>query len=157
MAVALLAGARLNGGLGSLSRDGETAPDPSVVRVVSVVDGDTIRVRYVSGATGRVRYIGMDTPERGDCFAERATEANRRLVEGRQVRLEQDVDRHDRYGRLLAYVYRAQDGLFVNAQLVRSGFASQLTVPPNVRHAALFGRLAAQARERREGLWTACR
>jgi micrococcal nuclease len=121
-----------------------------------VTDGDTIRVRYVSGSVGPVRYIGMDTPERGDCFHERATAANRRLVGGRRVRLVQDVDRRDRYGRLLAYVYTA-DGLFVNEELVREGYATQLTVPPNVRFAERFGRLAREARERRTGLWDACR
>lgn len=136
-----------------MSREGR-APDPSLVTVTRVIDGDTIEVRYVSGHLGRVRYIGIDTPERGDCYARRATEENRRLVGGRRVRLVQDVDRRDRYGRLLAYVHAS--GVFVNAELVKRGFALQLTVPPNVRHAGLFGRLARQAREADRGLWGSC-
>lgn len=124
--------------------------------VVSVTDGDTIRVRYVSGHVGPVRYIGIDTPERGDCFYEKATQANRDLVAGRRVRLVQDVDRQDRYGRLLAHVYR-EDGIHVNAELVRRGYAAQLTIPPNVAFAEQFGRLAGQARNREAGLWGACR
>jgi micrococcal nuclease len=152
---ALVGGAWLNGGLGSISEDGR-APDPALARVVSVTDGDTIRVRYVSGFVGPVRYIGIDTPERGDCFFERASTANRRLVEGETVRLVFDRDRKDRYDRLLAYVY-LPDGTFVNEQLVRQGFASDLTVPPNVKFAERFGRLADEARAGDLGLWKACR
>jgi micrococcal nuclease len=142
--------------LGGVAEEGRGAPDPALVDVVSVTDGDTIRVRYVSGHVGPVRYIGIDTPERGDCFYEKATQANRDLVAGRRVRLVQDVDRQDRYGRLLAHVYR-EDGIHVNAELVRRGYAAQLTIPPNVAFAEQFGRLAGQARNREAGLWGACR
>jgi micrococcal nuclease len=72
------------------------------------------------------------------------------------VRLRTDVERRDRYGRLLAYVYRASDGLFVNAELVRRGFATVLTVPPNVAHAGQFLRLGRAARAAGRGLWSAC-
>src|SRR5215203_1623581 len=121
------------------------------VRVVRVVDGDTIRVALPSGEEP-VRYIGIDTPESVkpgapvECFAKDAARENRRLVGGRQVRLVPDVERRDRFGRLLAYVYRAEDGRFVNAALLRDGFAQPLTIPPNVRHAARFRALAAEAR-----------
>jgi micrococcal nuclease len=72
------------------------------------------------------------------------------------VRLRFDAERRDRYGRLLAYVYRARDGLFVNAQLVRRGYARTLTIPPNVAHADEFRRLAASARRHGAGLWSSC-
>jgi micrococcal nuclease len=81
---------------------------------------------------------------------------NRRLLGDRPVRLETDVQLRDRYGRLLAYVWaRRPDGglVMVNAELVRLGYAAVMTVPPNVRHAALFRRLAAEAREQHRGLW----
>ena len=129
--------------------------------VVRTVDGDTIYVRIGSGVE-KVRYIGIDTPEvhhptRGEEPGGReATEVNRRLLGDRPVRLETDVQLRDRYGRLLAYVWaRHPDGgeLMVNAELVRLGYAAVMTVPPNVRHAALFRRLAAEARERHRGLW----
>jgi micrococcal nuclease len=68
-----------------------------------------------------------------------------------------DAEARDRYGRLLAYVYRARDGLFVNAALVRGGYAQPLTIPPNVAHATEFRRLAAAARHAGRGLWSACR
>jgi len=72
------------------------------------------------------------------------------------VRLVFDVERRDRFGRLLAYVYRARDGVFVNAALVRGGFARTLTIPPNVRFAGRFAALAAEARRAGRGLWSAC-
>ena len=78
-------------------------------------------------------------------------------MRGERVRLVFDVERRDRFGRLLAYVYRARDGVFVNAALVRGGFARTLTVPPNVRFARRFTALAAEARRAGRGLWSACR
>jgi micrococcal nuclease len=90
------------------------------------------------------------------CFARAAAAANRRLVAGREVRLVPDVEARDRFGRLLAYVYRSEDGRFVNAELVRDGFARTLTIPPNVRHAQGLADLAGQARRAGRGLWSAC-
>src|SRR4051794_41616047 len=128
-------------------------------RVTRVVDGDTIHV----GTGGRdepVRYIGVDTPESVkpgtpvQCFAKAASAENERLVAGRRVRLVYDAERRDRYGRLLAYVYR--DSMFVNAALVRAGFARTLTIAPNVRFAARFAQLARQARDHGRGLWRTC-
>jgi micrococcal nuclease len=98
--------------------------------------------------------VKPDTPVQ--CYAHRAAAENARLVGGRRVRLVIDVEPRDRFGRLLAYVYRARDGLFVNAELVRRGFARTLTIPPNVRFAARFRALAAQARRDHRGLWSAC-
>jgi micrococcal nuclease len=130
----------------------------SVARVERVVDGDTI----VLAGGERVRYIGVDTPESVkpgtpvQCFAERASAFNERLVEGERVRLRYDAEHYDRYGRTLAYVYRLRDGLFVNAELVRRGYARTLTIPPDVTHAGEFARLSRQARRHGRGLWSAC-
>jgi micrococcal nuclease len=124
--------------------------------VERVVDGDTIRVR-VGTALETVRYIGVDTPEtvhptRGvEPYGKAASRFNASLVEGKQVRLEFDVERRDRYGRLLAYVY--VDTLFVNAELVRRGYAQLMTIPPNVRHVDHFVRSQRDAREAGAGLW----
>jgi micrococcal nuclease len=130
-------------------------------QVLRVVDGDTIRVR-LDGRTERVRYIGIDTPESVkpgtavQCFAKRASAANAALVAGRSVRLVADVEERDRYGRLLAYVYREPDGAFVNARLVRDGYARTLTIAPNVAHAHELADLSRAARRARRGLWNAC-
>jgi micrococcal nuclease len=110
-----------------------------------------------------VRYIGVDTPETVDpdepvgCYGHAASRFNADLVEGERVRLVFDRELRDRYGRLLAYVYRTSDGLFVNAALVRHGYAHTLTIAPNVAHAGEFRRLAATARRAGRGLWSACR
>lgn len=127
-------------------------------RVTGVIDGDTIEIE----GGERVRYIGIDTPEirrrgrrgweyRPEPLAEDAKEYNRRLVMGRRVRLEFDVQERDRYGRLLAYVY--VDGTLVNAELVRQGYAVLATYPPNVRYVERFRRLQAEAREAGRGVW----
>ena len=89
-----------------------------------------------------------------ECFAREASAFLERLVEGRRVRLALDVEPRDRYGRLLAYVYR--DDLFVNAELVRRGYATVATFPPNVRHVDRLLRAQREAREGRRGLWRAC-
>lgn len=129
------------------------------VTVERVVDGDTI---VVSGGE-RVRLIGVDTPETKDpnrpvgCFGREASAFTARVLEvGSRVRLVGDVEARDRFDRLLAYAYRLPDGLFVNAELVRQGYALPFTVPPNVAHADEFVALAGQAREAQRGLWGAC-
>ncbi|MCL4266082.1 MAG: thermonuclease family protein [Anaerolineae bacterium] len=127
----------------------ETSGDRATV--ARIIDGDTIEVG-INGVSYRLRYIGMDTPERGQPFFEEATEANRQLVEGQTVILVKDVSETDRYGRLLRYIY-LQDGTFVNAELVKRGFAQVATFPPDVAHQALFITLERQAREAGRGLW----
>ena len=139
----------------------ESLPTHALVR--RVVDGDTIELH-----DGRlVRYIGIDTPEvrrrSGETwiedpqpFSKEASAANRALVEGKPVRLEYDVQTHDRYGRLLAYVYVAnQNGTerMVNARLLQEGFAQLLTIPPDVKYAQRFRALAEEARRAGRGLW----
>jgi micrococcal nuclease len=130
-------------------------------RVVRVVDGDTIHV-VVDGRREKVRYIGVDTPETHhptkpvQCYGREASAFNARLVAGERVRLVRDVVERDRFGRLLAYVYRARDGLFVNAELARAGYARTLTIAPDVRYAARFAALARAARRSGRGMWSAC-
>lgn len=150
------------GGTGGGSGDGGGGDsDGSVGRVVKVVDGDTIHV-VLGGAREKVRYIGVDTPETKDprrpvqCYGQQAADFNARLVAGERVRLVRDVEARDRYGRLLAYVYRVRDGLFVNAELARLGYAQPLSIAPDVRHADRFAQLAREARQAGRGLWSAC-
>jgi endonuclease YncB( thermonuclease family) len=120
-------------------------------QVTNIVDGDTIDVT-MNGTQYRVRYIGMDTPERGAPFFSEATNANAALVAGAVVILVKDVSETDRFGRLLRYVY-LQDRTFVNAELVRQGYATAATFPPDVRHADTFVALEQEARNAQRGLW----
>jgi micrococcal nuclease len=128
--------------------------------VVRAVDGDTIEAR-IGGEPEDVRYIGVDTPETVkpgtpvQCFGHRASAFDRRLVEGRRVRLVFGVERRDVYGRLLAYAYIGHR--FVNAELVRRGLARTLAIPPNTLHRALFRRLELRAARTGRGLWGGCR
>ncbi len=127
-------------------------PDRGVVE--RVVDGDT----FVLLSGERVRLIGVDTPEtvhptRGEQpYGRQASDFAKQLLEGQRVRLEYDVQPTDRYGRLLAYVY-LDDGRFVNAELVRLGYAQVSTYPPNVRHVETFVELQRKARAEGRGLW----
>ena len=122
-------------------------------RVERVVDGDTIVVEGV----GRVRLIGVDTPETVnpgrpvEFFGREASAFTKRLLEGRRVRLEYDRDRTDRYGRILAYVHLA-DGTFANAEIIRRGYGHAYTRFP-FRYLDRFRRLEREARSAGRGLW----
>ncbi|HXV42793.1 MAG TPA: lamin tail domain-containing protein [Anaerolineae bacterium] len=124
-----------------------TLPGLETVTVAQVVDGDTIEL-----TNGRkVRYIGINTPERDQPYYAEAAAANRQLVAGKDVQLELDVETFDQYGRTLAYVWA--DGVMVNLEIVRQGYANTFTVPPNVRYEAQFRQAEQEAREAERGLW----
>ncbi len=117
----------------------------------------------IAGHDESVRFIGIDTPETHgrngliECFGREAAAYTASLLPiGTEVRLVRDAEARDRYGRLLAYVYRAEDGLFVNLALARDGYAAVLTYPPNVAHEAEFVAAAAGARDAGRGLWQKC-
>lgn len=120
-------------------------------RVTYVVDGDTIEVS-LDGRTYRLRYIGMDTPERDERFYRESTNRNRQLVGGQTVYLEKDVSETDRYGRLLRYVYLA-DGRMVNEVLVQEGLAQVATFPPDVRYVDRFRAAQRAAEQAGRGMW----
>ncbi len=136
-------------------------------KVERVVDGDTLKLSNGE----RVRLIGIDTPESKDNaklrkdskrtgqnakeiieMGKRAADFTRKLVEGKEVKLEFDVSQRDKYGRLLAYVY-LMDGTFVNAEIMKQGFAQVMTIPPNIKYQDLFLKLQKEARENKRGLW----
>lgn len=161
--------------------------DYTDILVKRAVDGDTLVLENGE----RVRLIGIDTPEMHESnklyrdaqrtkqdistiqkLGRRAYEFTKKLVEGKHVRLEFDVEKHDRYGRLLAYVYDIEtykrmidilspagyeivngNEIFINATIIKSGYASLMTIPPNVKYADLFLQLYREARENRRGLW----
>jgi micrococcal nuclease len=121
-------------------------------KVTRIVDGDTIEVE-IGGFVFGLRYIGIDCPEPVQPHGDQATEANRQLVEGKTVLLEKDVSDVDGERRLLRYVHVGE--IFVNAELVRLGYATASTYPPDVRYSDLFAQLAMEAKEAGRGLWAA--
>ena len=130
--------------------------------VVAVVDGDTLDVD-LGGRTERVRLLGIDTPETVDpdrpvgCHGPEASALTHSLLpDGTAVRLERDTEARDRYGRLLAYVFRVDDGLFVNEAILAAGEAETLSIEPNHAYAGRLAAAAEAARASGTGLWGVC-
>jgi micrococcal nuclease len=135
---------------------------PGSATIAKVIDGDTIEAS-INGTSETVRLIGIDTPETRkpdtpvECFGVEATKALSKLLpKGTAIRLERDVEPRDRFGRLLAYVYRGRDNLFVNLEMARTGYAAAYTYPPNVAMSDQLVIAAAEARDGGLGLWSAC-
>ncbi len=132
--------------------------DYSQIKIKKVVDGDTVIL-----ATGQyLRYIGIDTPEvrikkekqfayDPQPFSREATQFNQKLVEGKFVRVEFDVEKKDRYGRLLGYCF--VDGIFVNKKLLEEGYATLYTYPPNVKYVDSLAKAQKEARKNNKGMW----
>lgn len=135
--------------------------------VERVVDGDTLKLSNKD----KVRLIGVDTPEVHysdkllrdskksgkdikaiQALGKKASDFTGNLCANKKVRLEFDVEKHDRYGRLLAYVY-LEYGTFVNAKIIEEGYGQVMTIPPNVKHADHFRDLERKARDNKKGLW----
>lgn len=145
---------------GCAAGPGETAdlrgfPGPggaTGARVEKVTDGDTVRLEGI----GRVRLIGVDTPEvfgGAECYGREASAFVKRLLPpGSRVRFRLGVEERDRYGRALAYLWLS-DGRMLNGLLAQEGYALALTIPPNVDFAERFVAAARRAREARRGLW----
>lgn len=120
-----------------------SAPVGQTATVTRVIDGDTIDVQ-LNGETFRVRYIGINTPERDEPCYNDATQANANWVQGRTVTLVKDVSDTDQYGRLLRYIYVGD--VFVNAELVAAGYAESVYYPPDITYATVFDGLENDAR-----------
>lgn len=143
----------------------EPSPEEKLARwkdgfafVTKVIDGDTFWVDN-GEEKFKVRFIGVDAPETRNSrykkkgyYAQEAKSYVASLTDRKWVRLVQDVQSHDRYQRLLAYVY-LEDGTFLNAELVANGYAVVATFPPNVQHVDELIQLQKEAREGALGLW----
>ena len=134
---------------GSTSSPGNSGNNGGAIRgdsakVSRIIDGDTIDVQ-MDGVRYRVRYIGMNTPERDQACYQEATDANAALVSGKTVTLVKDTSETDPYDRLLRYVYVGDT--FVNAELVRGGWAENAVYPPDTKYEDTFHQLEVQARQ----------
>lgn len=134
-----------------------SAKAKDTIKVTKVVDGDTIELE----GGQKVRYIGIDTPETVDpnkkvqCYGKEASDKNKSLVEGKEVKLVKDVSETDKYGRLLRYVYVGDT--FVNDYLVRQGYANASSYPPDVKYQDQFTKAEKEARDNNRGLWNSCK
>ena len=126
-------------------------------KVVRVIDGDTVKIDY-NGKPTNVRLIGVDTPETVhpnkpvEAYGKEASNFTKNLLLGESVCLRFDIDQTDTYGRLLAYLYRAPDGLFVNLEIVRQGYGHAYTQFP-FKHMELFRYYGNRARTAGKGLY----
>ena len=141
--------------------DGENSWAPNAI-VERVVDGDTIIAR-IGDRSETVRLIGLDAPESVaptrpvQCFGPEASLFLAAVLPaGTEITLFRDEEARDIYDRLLGYVVRSHDGLFVNLEVVASGYAAVLTYPPNDHYADAFDRAEAEAVGAGRGLWRAC-
>lgn len=136
-------------------------PKPSLVssgliKVIRVVDGDTIEIE----GNIKVRYIGINAPESVapgkpvGCFGHEASDKNKELVLGEEVTLEKDISETDKYNRLLRYVYL--DGVMINDELVKEGYAEVATYPPDIKYKDEFLVSEKYAKENSLGLWGKC-
>jgi len=136
--------------------DGQNNSDSGLIKVIRVVDGDTIEIE----GGEKVRYIGMDTPETVDprkpvqCFGVEASAKNKELVDGKMARLEKDITDRDKYNRLLRYIWVGDT--FINLELVKQGFAYSYSYPPDIKYQDQIVKAQQEATEAKRGLWNAC-
>lgn len=136
------------------------------VKVVRIVDGDTLEVSLSNGSTEKVRLIGVNTPEsttRHEPYGTEASDFTKKSLTGKTIYLEKDVSDRDRYGRLLRIVWLEDPGTInetsirskmFNAILVLKGYAQASTYPPDVKYSEYFMRFTKEAREAGVGLWS---
>lgn len=150
---ALLAGRRLGSDQDSGGPSTAVPGKAATATVTKNTDGDTLRLSGI----GRVRLIGVDTPEvygRLECYGHEASAFTARVLPpGTRVRYKLGVEPRDRYGRALAYLW-LRDGRFFNEMLVDRGYANVLTIPPNVDYAERFRAAQRRARGAERGLWS---
>jgi micrococcal nuclease len=142
---------------------GATTKNEVLITILKVIDGDTVDID-INGNTERVRLIGVNTPETKhptkpiECFGpEASAHLTQLLPKGTHVRIERDIEARDRYGRMLLYLYRESDNLFINLDLVSHGYGTPMSIEPNTFHRNDFVHAAALAETTNVGLWKACR
>lgn len=127
--------------------------EQELVEVVKVIDGDTIKVK-VNGEEESIRLIGIDTPEKNECFEKEATKRAKELMENKKIKLEADSsqDDNDKYGRLLRYIY-LEDGILVNKKLIEEGFGTEYTYKIDYKFQTEFKEAEKMAKWQKVGIW----
>lgn len=136
-----------------------TAPDSSFYSVTYVVDGDTVKIMK-GDHEETLRFLGINTPEvdggyrRGECFGPEASAETKKLLTGKNVRIQTDSTQseRDKYNRLLVYVF-LEDGTNINEQLIKTGFAREYTYAGSYQYQKEFRLAQDEARANGRGLW----
>ncbi len=130
------------------------SPALQEARVIKVYDGDTVLL-LMDNKTCLTRLIGFDAPEMGqEPWGEKAREHLRTMLKdsGWNVSVETDIEKYDKYGRLLVYVW-TKDKTFINERMLADGYAVLSTFPPNTKYVDLFRKAQRTARENKSGIW----
>lgn len=130
-------------------------------KVVSVVDGDTVKVS-INGSTETIRIIGLNTPETVDprkpveCFGKEASNKAKELLSGKTVTLEVDPSQgeRDKYGRLLRYVF-LENGTDFGKYMITNGYAYEYTYNTPYKYQSTYKTAQSQAQVSKAGLWAA--
>lgn len=138
----------------------ETENNIQLYKVTKIVDGDTIKVNY-NDKTETIRLLGIDTPETVDprkevqCYGVEASNKMKELLENKEISLELDLSQglRDKYNRILAYVYRAKDNLFINLELIKLGYAYEYTYNLPYKYQKEFRKAETSAKASQLGLW----
>ncbi|MEW6068389.1 MAG: thermonuclease family protein [Nitrospirota bacterium] len=128
--------------------------EKNYVPVVAVHDGDTVSV-IINSKEEKVRLIGIDAPEISQRpWGKRSQEYLETVLSssGWKVKLETDIEKKDKYGRILVYLW-SDDDKMINLLMVKSGNAMLYTVPPNVKHVDEFISAQREAKDKRLGIW----
>jgi len=152
-----IAGFLLRGHITSDKSINSSNPSPSTTiistqdkfKVVKVLDGDTI----VIDTGEKVRYLGIDAPEPNDAYGTSSTKYNDGLVSDKEVKLEYDYEKIDKYGRTLAYVW--VDEVLVNEKMVEEGFANVYTIPRTrkLKYIDRLNQAQQWAKDHHNGMW----
>ncbi|MCK4634305.1 MAG: thermonuclease family protein [Candidatus Aenigmarchaeota archaeon] len=116
--------------------------------VTRVIDGDTIELN----TSEKVRFLGINTPEKGEPFYAEAKERLEQLVKNKKIYMEKDKVENDKYGRLLRYIYLEDD--MVNLKMIEEGYANVYMLKPNYAHERLFRSAEEVAIDSRLGIWS---
>ncbi len=130
----------------------------SIHKVSYVIDGDTIDIENDT----RIRLIGINSPERGECFYSESRAYMKELLSDEDIRIEKDISGSDRYDRLLRYVYvpsndPQDDDVFVNEKMIREGYAKVLAIAPDNRYRDLLSSAEEEAKKKLRGIWGSCK
>jgi endonuclease YncB( thermonuclease family) len=150
----LTLGSLLYGWMAKNTPEGKKPDENSSVYIERVIDGDSVEA-YIRGKREQIRFIGIDAPELSQKpWGRRSKKFLEDLIStsGWQVRIEYDVEKKDKYDRILAYLW-SRDNKLVNEEMPSNGYAVLYTFPPNVKHVDRLTSAQVIARENKRGIW----